>query len=50
MAFGGTIGPSPVDLGFFLNLPSNPWVKVDSELKLDSQIRLVVKSSLFQLS
>lgn len=51
MVFGGTTGP--VDLGslapYIKPSITNLGVKVDPELKFDSQIRAVVKSSFFHL-
>ncbi len=53
MVFGGTTGTSLVDLGalaqYIKPTITNLGVKIDSDLKLDSQIRAVVKSSFFQL-
>ncbi len=53
MVFGGTTGTPLVDLGalaqYIKPTITNLGVKIDSDLKLDSQIRAVVKSSFFQL-
>lgn len=53
MVFGGTTGAPQVDLGclapFLKHTTTNLGVKIDSDLKLDNQIRSVVKSSFFQL-
>lgn len=53
IVFGGTSVTSPVDLGslaqFAKPTVNNLGVKVDAELKFDSQIKAVVKTSFFQL-
>ena len=53
MVFGGTSVTPLVDLGLLAQyhkpIVTNLEVKVDSDLKLDSQIKSVVKSSFFQL-
>ncbi len=53
MVFSGTTGTPLVDLGalsqYIKPTITNLGVKIDSDLKLDSQIRAVVKSSFFQL-
>uniref|UniRef100_A0A8C2EP51 Reverse transcriptase domain-containing protein n=1 Tax=Cyprinus carpio TaxID=7962 RepID=A0A8C2EP51_CYPCA len=53
MVFGGTTGTPPVDLGslapYIKPSITNLGVKVDPELKLNSQIKAVVKSSFFHL-
>ena len=54
IVFGGAIGiPPPVDLGSLAQVVkpvvTDLGFKVDSQLKLDNQIKYVVKSSFFQL-
>ncbi len=53
MVFGGTTGTPLVDLGALAQYIkpniTNLGVKIDSDLKLDSQIRAVVKSSFFPI-
>ncbi len=53
MVFGGTTGTPLVDLGalsqYIKPTITNLGVKIDSNLKLDSQIRAVVKSSFFPI-
>uniref|UniRef100_A0A3B1J046 Reverse transcriptase domain-containing protein n=1 Tax=Astyanax mexicanus TaxID=7994 RepID=A0A3B1J046_ASTMX len=53
MVFGGTTGTQPVDLGSLAQytkpIITNLGVKMDPDLKLDTQIKAVVKSSFFHL-
>ena len=51
MVFSGTAETPPIEIGYLYKKSAitNLGVKVDADLKFDSQIRAVVKSSFYQL-